>query len=48
LAFRKKDYPAQVLLQWFITEQVEEEKKAFKGVCPLCGNELKNDMCIKE
>jgi ferritin len=26
LAVREKDYPAQVLLQWFITEQVEEEK----------------------
>jgi ferritin len=28
LAFAEKDYPAQVLLQWFITEQVEEEKNA--------------------
>ena len=28
LALREKDYPAQVLLQWFITEQVEEEKNA--------------------
>lgn len=26
LAGEKKDYPTQVLLQWFITEQVEEEK----------------------
>ena len=25
LAVREKDYPAQVLLQWFINEQVEEE-----------------------
>jgi ferritin len=28
LALKEKDYPAQVLLQWFITEQVEEEKNA--------------------
>ncbi len=27
-ALQEKDYPAQVLLQWFITEQVEEEKNA--------------------
>lgn len=28
LAMKEKDYPAQVMLQWFITEQVEEEKSA--------------------
>lgn len=28
VALDEKDYPAQVLLQWFITEQVEEEKNA--------------------
>src|SRR4030066_1841338 len=28
LALKEKDYPCQVLLQWFITEQVEEEKNA--------------------
>ena len=28
LAVAEKDYPAQVLLQWFINEQVEEEKNA--------------------
>jgi ferritin len=27
-ALAEKDYPAQVLLQWFINEQVEEEKNA--------------------
>jgi ferritin len=27
-ALKEKDYPAQVLLQWFISEQVEEEKNA--------------------
>ena len=27
-ALQEKDYPAQVLLQWFISEQVEEEKNA--------------------
>ncbi len=27
-ALKEKDYAAQVLLQWFITEQVEEEKNA--------------------
>jgi ferritin len=25
-ALKEEDYPAQVMLQWFITEQVEEEK----------------------
>jgi ferritin len=28
LALQKKDYPSQVFLQWFINEQVEEEKEA--------------------
>lgn len=28
LALKEKDYPTQVLLQWFINEQVEEEKNA--------------------
>ena len=28
LALKEKDYPSQILLQWFITEQVEEEKNA--------------------
>jgi ferritin len=28
LALNEKDYPAQVMLQWFINEQVEEEKNA--------------------
>jgi ferritin len=28
LALREKDYPTQVELQWFIKEQVEEEKNA--------------------
>jgi ferritin len=28
LAVKENDYPSQVLLQWFITEQVEEEKNA--------------------
>lgn len=28
LALNEKDYPTQVLLQWYITEQVEEEKNA--------------------
>ncbi len=23
---KAKDYPAQVMLQWFVTEQVEEER----------------------
>ncbi len=27
-ALSEKDFPAQILLQWFITEQVEEEKNA--------------------
>jgi ferritin len=28
LALKEKDYPTQVMLQWFVTEQVEEEKTA--------------------
>ena len=28
LALAENDYPAQVMLQWFVTEQVEEEKTA--------------------
>jgi len=28
VALKEQDYPAQVMLQWFITEQVEEEKNA--------------------
>jgi ferritin len=28
MALKEKDYPAQVLLHWFINEQVEEEKNA--------------------
>jgi ferritin len=28
VALKEKDYPVQVLLQWFINEQVEEEKNA--------------------
>jgi len=28
LAHQENDYPTQVMLQWFITEQVEEEKNA--------------------
>jgi ferritin len=28
LAMEAKDYPTQVLMQWFVTEQVEEEKSA--------------------
>jgi ferritin len=27
-ALKEKDYPAQVMLQWFINEQVEEEKNS--------------------
>ena len=35
LALKEKDYPAQVMLQWFITEQVEEEKNAGEIVANL-------------
>jgi ferritin len=28
IALKEKDYPAQVMLQWYIDEQVEEEKNA--------------------
>jgi len=32
LAQAENDYPAQVLMQWFITEQVEEEKNAQQAI----------------
>jgi ferritin len=35
LASKEKDYAAQVMLQWFITEQVEEEKSAADLVAKL-------------
>jgi ferritin len=35
LAMREKDYPAQVMLQWFISEQMEEEKSAAEIVANL-------------
>jgi len=28
IALKEKDYPTQILLQWFISEQVEEERNA--------------------
>ena len=28
IALKENDYPTQIMLQWFITEQVEEEKSA--------------------
>jgi ferritin len=34
-ALAEKDYPAQVMLQWFINEQVEEEKNAGEIVATL-------------
>jgi ferritin len=41
LAVREKDYPAQIHLQWFIDEQVEEEKNASQIVeqLKLAGND---------
>jgi ferritin len=35
LAQQEKDYPSQVMLQWFINEQVEEEKNAAEIVATL-------------
>ncbi len=35
LALKEKDYPTQIMLQWFITEQVEEEKNAADIVAQL-------------
>lgn len=32
LSVERKDYPAQVLLQWFVQEQVEEERRATRIV----------------
>ena len=34
-AVKEKDYPAQAMLQWFITEQVEEEKNAAQVISQL-------------
>jgi ferritin len=35
IALKEKDYAAQVMLQWFISEQVEEEKNAAELVAKL-------------
>ncbi len=35
LALKEKDYPTQAMLQWFISEQVEEEKNAAEIVSNL-------------
>jgi ferritin len=35
LALQEKDYPAQIMLQWFINEQVEEERNAGEIVATL-------------
>jgi ferritin len=35
LALKEKDYPSQIMLQWFITEQVEEESSAAQVVADL-------------
>ncbi len=35
LALQEKDYPSQIMLQWFISEQVEEEKNAAEIVANL-------------
>lgn len=35
LAVKEKDYPAQVMLGWFINEQVEEEKNASEIVASM-------------
>lgn len=35
IAVKEKDYPVQVMLQWFIEEQVEEEKNAAEIVAQL-------------
>lgn len=35
LALKENDYPSQVMLQWFIDEQVEEEKNASSIVAQL-------------
>ena len=34
-AMQERDYPAQVMLQWFVTEQVEEEKNSAEIVVQL-------------
>ena len=35
LSLQEKDYPSQIMLQWFIEEQVEEEKEA-KDIIQQC------------
>lgn len=35
VALKEKDYPVQILLQWFINEQVEEEKNAAEIVASM-------------
>lgn len=45
LAVQEKDYAAQVLLSWFITEQVEEEK-LFGEVVVMLQRAAGNDMAL--
>jgi len=35
LAVKEKDHATEIFLQWFVTEQVEEEKNASEVVCKL-------------
>ncbi len=45
LAIKEKDYPTQVMLQWFIDEQVEEEKEA-KDIIAMCKMAGDNESAI--
>lgn len=47
LAVKEQDYPAQVMLQWFVTEQVEEEKNATQVVEQLkAGGDSKTSLML--
>ena len=35
LSIQEQDYPSQIFLQWFVTEQVEEEDSATKIIATL-------------
>ena len=47
VALKEKDYPAQVLLAWFINEQVEEEKNASEIVASMARIEARETAVLQ-
>ena len=47
VALKEKDYPAQVMLAWFINEQVEEEKNASEIVASMARIEARETAVLQ-